>query len=157
MRPLVARFQLSYAAAWAETGRAGARKVSGTMHRVLASSVIVFGAICIAIALMHIAIGPACIPGSVPVNATMDSEDRFYATLFAGFGVALIWCGCNLAERRRTFGCLLIVFFAGGLARIVSILSAGPPATLFLFLGGLELALPPLLWFWLRKTYRVIT
>jgi hypothetical protein len=33
-----------------------------------------FGLVCVGIALTHIAFGPGSIPGSVPVNATMDSE-----------------------------------------------------------------------------------
>ena len=46
-----------------------------------------FGITAIFIASLHIVLGPSAIPGSIPVNATMDSEDRFYATLFAAYGV----------------------------------------------------------------------
>lgn len=46
---------------------------------------------------------------------------------------------------------LQAVFFAGGLARIVSCLSVGPPAPLFIVLGSLELVIPPLLWAVLRR------
>ena len=51
-----------------------------------------FGATVILIASAHVVWGPAAIPGSIPVNATMDSEDRFDATMFAAYGVALLWC-----------------------------------------------------------------
>lgn len=112
-----------------------------------------FGLVCIGIALMHIAFGPSSIPGSVPVNATMDSEDRFYATLFLGFGAALIWCSRDLEARGRTFLALQAVFFLGGVARLISWAQVGPPGPLFVILGALELALPPLLWLWLRKAY----
>ena len=124
------------------------------MRRLLAGFVALFGGVCCAIALAHIAIGPASIPGSVPVNATMDSEDRFYATLFLGFGAALIWCSRDLRARSGLFGALLLVFFAGGLARIVSAVAMGLPVPLFVFLGGVELVLPPLLWWWHRATLR---
>ena len=87
----------------------------------------------------------------MPVNAIMDSEDRFYATLFTGFGLALIWCSLRLAERRRVFLVLMAVFFFGGVARIVSVEAVGWPSGLFVFLGSLELILPPLFWFWVRK------
>ncbi|MEZ5694618.1 MAG: DUF4345 domain-containing protein [Altererythrobacter sp.] len=105
-----------------------------------------FGLVCCCIALSHIAIGPSVIPGSIPVNATMDSEDRFYATLFLGFGAAMIWCSRDLAARRGAFGALLLIFFLGGIARLVSWAAVGPPDALFIFLGALELILPPLLW-----------
>ena len=122
------------------------------MQRLLASFVLLFGAICCLIALAHIAIGPSAIPGSIPVNATMDSEDRFYATLFLGFGATMIWCSRDLGNRSQAFGALLLVFFLGGIARIVSALAVGPPSPLFIVLGGLELILPPLLWWWHRKS-----
>ncbi|HVR91182.1 MAG TPA: DUF4345 domain-containing protein [Novosphingobium sp.] len=112
-----------------------------------------FGAVCIVIALAHIVFGPAAIPGAVQVNATMDSEDRFYATLFLGFGAALIWAAQELAARRGVFLALLAVFFLGGIARILSWLAVGPPVPLFVFLGALELAMPPVLWAWHRRVH----
>lgn len=124
------------------------------MRSLLAGFVALFGAVCCAIALAHIALGPAAIPGSVPVNATMDSEDRFYATLFLGFGAALIWTSRDLVRRAGVLDALLLVFFAGGVARIVSWLAVGPPSPLFVFLGSLKLLLPPLLWAWRRAAFR---
>lgn len=105
-----------------------------------------FGLVCAAIALVHIAFGPASIPGSVPVNATMDSEDRFYATLFLGFGLAHVWAARDLAHRSGLVLAMQATFFVGGLARIVSVLAVGMPIPLFVFLGGLELVIPPLVW-----------
>ncbi|MEZ5894325.1 MAG: DUF4345 domain-containing protein [Parvularculaceae bacterium] len=124
------------------------------MRKLLSGFVMLFGAVCCAIALTHIVFGPSAIPGSVPVNATMDSEDRFYATLFLGFGAAMIWCGRDLASRGKTFGFLLAVFFLGGLARIVSALAVGLPNELFQFLGALELVMPPVLWLCWRRIFR---
>lgn len=57
-------------------------------RRILRWFLTLFGMVCAGIALAHIFVGPSAIPGSIPVNATMDSEDRFYATLFLGFGIA---------------------------------------------------------------------
>lgn len=111
-----------------------------------------FGIVCAAIGLTHIIFGPAAIPGGVVTNATMDSEDRFYATMFVGFGFALLWCARDLNGRANVFAALLGIFFAGGIARIVSLVMVGPPSNLFLFLGSLELILPPLLWFWHSAT-----
>ena len=118
--------------------------------KILSAFGMAFGAVCMTIALIHIAFGPASIPGSVPVNATMDSEDRFYATLFLGFGAAMIWTCRDLPARRTVFTVLMWVFFAGGLARLVSAAMVGMPGDLFLFLGGLELLIPPLCFLALR-------
>ncbi|MEI6640992.1 MAG: DUF4345 domain-containing protein [Novosphingobium sp.] len=119
------------------------------MKALLKGFVVLFGAVCMAIALVHIGYGPASIPGSVPVNATMDSEDRFYATLFLGFGAASIWCAQDLGTRAAMFRALMLVFFIGGIARLISAVQVGLPSPLFVFLGGLELAIPPIL-LWAR-------
>ena len=110
----------------------------------------VIGAISIAIALAHIAFGPAVIPGGDFSNATMDSEDRFYAAMFLGWGAAMIYCSANLRVHGNFFGALLSIFFLGGVARVISVLIVGLPNALFIFLGLLELILPPLLWHWHR-------
>lgn len=120
------------------------------MSAALRYFVAFFGIVCCIIALAHIMVGPDAIPGSVPVNATMDSEDRFYATLFLGFGAALVWASGDLAGRERIFGALLLVFFAGGLSRLVSLAVVGPPHPLFQVLTGVELLLPMILWWWHR-------
>jgi len=124
------------------------------MKALLKGFVLLFGAVCMVIALVHIGYGPASIPGSVPVNATMDSEDRFYATLFLGFGAANVWCAQNLGARGQVFRTLMLVFFLGGIARLISAMQVGLPSPLFVFLGSLELVIPPLLLWARAKAFR---
>lgn len=124
------------------------------MPRLLSALILVFGLVCCGIALAHILAGPAIIPGSVPVNATMDSEDRFYATMFLGYGAAMAWCARNLRERAGPFRFLLALFFLSGLARIVSAIAVGLPGDFFLAMGALELLLPPVFWAWHRAALR---
>jgi hypothetical protein len=124
------------------------------MQAFLKFFVAFFGAVCVLIGLAHIILGPAAIPGAIAVNATLDSEDRFYATLFVGFGAALIWCSRNLHERSRPFFWLLVVFFAGGVARLVSMAQAGLPHPLFQALTVVELVLPIVLWLLHRRAVR---
>lgn len=121
------------------------------MRKALETIVLLFGLTCIAIALIHIAIGPSAIPGSVPVNSAMDSEDRFYATLFLGFGAALVWCSRRMKRRGRIFGWLMLLFFLGGVARVISAIAVGLPGDFFIAMGVLELLLPPLLWSWHKR------
>ncbi len=123
-------------------------------QRLLRWFLILFGAVCTGIALVHIALGPSSIPGSVPVNAVMDSEDRFYASLFLGFGLAHIWAARDLATRAGLILALQLVFFVGGLARIISAIAVGMPGPFFTFLGALELTIPPLVWLGLRRIGR---
>jgi hypothetical protein len=64
-----------------------------------------------------------------------------------------MWCSLDLGARRRVFLALMATFFLGGIARIISITAVGWPSALFIFLGSLELVLPPLLWWWLSHAY----
>ncbi len=112
------------------------------MRKSLQVFLALFGVIAIAIAAIHIVFGPAAIPGSVPVNATMDSEDRFYATLFAAYGVALLWCVKDIERKSRFVYFLLATFFVAGLARIVSIAAVGLPDPFFIAMLVLELVIP---------------
>ena len=70
------------------------------MKKTFQGFLVFFGVTDILISLLHIVLGPSAIPGSVPVNATMDSEDRFYATLFTAYGAALLWCVKDVESKR---------------------------------------------------------
>ena len=112
------------------------------MKSVLQIFLVLFGLTAICIALAHIILGPASIPGSIPVNPTMDSEDRFYAVLFAAYGVAVIWCVREIESKSKFVYFLAITFFIGGVARLVSIAAVGLPNNLFIFLTVLEFLIP---------------
>jgi hypothetical protein len=73
--------------------------------------------------------------------------------LFLGFGAALIWCSRDLHGRARVFDALLVIFFIGGFARVISMLQVGLPHPLFTVLGVAELLLPPLLWWWRKRAF----
>lgn len=124
------------------------------MRRVLQGILIVGGIAAVLIALSHIALGPASIPGSVPVNATMDSEDRFYATLFLGFGLTLLWCVGSIERRSKVIRFLVALFFLGGCVRIISMMLVGPPNLFFQAMTAVELLLPPLIWLLLNRVER---
>jgi hypothetical protein len=112
------------------------------MIQVLRVLAFALGAACLLIGIGHVVVGPDIIRGGVPVNATMDSEDRFFGALFAAFGLAWLWCAADLAARRNVALCLSAAFFAGGLARLVSMVAAGWPDELYIALAGVELFLP---------------
>ena len=122
------------------------------MRKALKVLLALFGITAIFIAMLHIVFGPSSIPGAVPVNAAMDSEDRFYAVLFMAFGVALLWCIREVERKARLVYCLMATFLAGGIARLISIAAVGPPNRFFIAMTALELLLP-FVYVWLQ--YRV--
>ncbi|WP_158085612.1 DUF4345 domain-containing protein [Henriciella aquimarina] len=127
------------------------------MRTFLKGYAILFGAVCALIAIGHIVMGPSIIPGSIPVNASMDSEDRFYATLFLGYGIAMIWSGLDLERRGQLFGWLLLVFFVAGISRLISWALVGPPIGFFIVLTAIELLSPPVLWLLYRQAFSQAT
>jgi len=116
-----------------------------------------FGGTAILIASLHVVLGPSAIPGSIPVNATMDSEDRFYATLFAAYGVALLWCIGGIERRSTCVYFLAATLFVGGLARVVSMLAVGPPNSFFIAMTVLELVIPGFMVFMQSRISRAVS
>lgn len=122
------------------------------MRKVLQVSLGVLGSAAVVISLMHVALGPAAIPGSIPVNATMDSEDRFYATMFLAFGVALLSCVPRIERKAGRAYFLMTVFFLGGVARLISLFFVGPPHSFFILMTAIELTIPLMLAYLIHRT-----
>ena len=72
----------------------------------------------------------------------MDSEDRFYATLFLGYGFALLYCIKAIETHSELIYALAAVFFLGGIARLISIIQVGLPIPFFVLMMGFEFLLP---------------
>ena len=74
-------------------------------------------------------------------TASVDSEFRFYSVFWFAYG-ALLW---RTAGRLQTdlnlAGWLIALFAIGGAGRVISYVSYGPPAPLFLFLTWIEIIL----------------
>jgi hypothetical protein len=68
------------------------------MRLALKAILIVGGIAAVLIGVAHIALGSASIPGSLPVNVTMDSEDGFYAAIFWD----LVYRSCGAPDRSST-------------------------------------------------------
>ncbi|HEV2515301.1 MAG TPA: DUF4345 domain-containing protein [Devosia sp.] len=93
----------------------------------------------------HALSGTASIPGPI-WSADMDSELRFYAAIWGSYGVLLLLVAKNLERRLHWIPWLATVFFFGGVGRVISIFSIGPPHPFIIILTVIELAMP--LFFW---------
>jgi hypothetical protein len=109
------------------------------------------GGLAVLIGLSLIFFGTAFVPGAGTVSRTVDSEFRFYATLFVAYGGVLLWCLVGTAGQHRVIMVLAGVLFAGGLARLCSMLAVGLPHPFFMAMTLLELALPPVMILLLRR------
>ena len=111
------------------------------------------------IGALHLTIGPnadvalgANLPLSVIGDPVLDSQNRFFGISFTIYGVLFYLCATDLEKYEKVFYCLLAVFFAGGIARLVSLAVTGMPSIQILVLLGLELLIPPVLFVWYKAS-----
>lgn len=78
-------------------------------------------------------------------NPNADSELRFYSVFWIAYGLCLIRAARDLTSQMGQIPWLIGLFFAGGVARFVSFIAAGPPHPLFILLMVIELVLPVIL------------
>lgn len=114
--------------------------------------------IIVLIGLLHLILGlgadamlGAKITPAVMADPALDSQNRFYGVSFTIYGLLCYLCATNVAKYAAVLRCVLYVFFAAGLARLVSIAVRGLPTLPVLLLLTLELLAPPLLLWLLRK------
>jgi hypothetical protein len=121
------------------------------MKRVTEIWLIAFGFICAGIGLSHLLFGTSTIIGGGSVNATIDSDMRFYALLFAAYGLVFVWCAVDIAERGRVANVLGAIFFAGGLARLLAWTATGQPNWFYVVMIPVELIVPLVNWALIRQ------
>jgi hypothetical protein len=121
------------------------------MKRVTEIWLIAFGLICAGIGLAHLLFGTSTIIGGGSVNATIDSDMRFYALLFAAYGLVFVWCAVDIADRGRVANILGALFFAGGLARLLAWAATGQPNWFYVVMILVELIVPLVNWALIRR------
>ena len=113
------------------------------------------------VGVLHLALGVgadvllgANLPRQALSDAALDSQNRFYGVAFTLYGVLLFVSAGDLHKYATVLRCVLWVFFAAGLARLVSIAVHGVPPPLVVTLLVSELAMPPVLHLWLSRALR---
>lgn len=112
------------------------------MHPGLRHLAKVNGAACVGIGVVHLLAGTASVPGEGLADATVDSRERFYGAVFAGYGLTWVWAARQAPVDERPLRVLAGVFLAGGLGRVLSWKVEGRPHGFQLVLMAIELVLP---------------
>ena len=76
------------------------------------------------------------------VNATIGSELRFYALLFTAYGLTFVWCAADVGQRAPVVNALGVIFFVGGLARLLTWAVSGRPNWFYVVMIPVELLTP---------------
>ena len=87
--------------------------------------------------------------GHPPVIPTdLDSHFRYISGIFFAVGIAFATCVPHIERQGPRFRLLGALVVAGGLSRVLSMLSVGPPSAGHLFGFAMELGAVPLLMLW---------
>lgn len=86
--------------------------------------------------------GSGGMAGDSRATPNVESELRFYAVFWIGFGVLALYAARRPGRETALLKGLALFLFLGGLARIPAWIDSGRPDAQFLVLMGLELLLP---------------
>lgn len=99
------------------------------------------GLSCVAIGAYHLALGSASVPGAADANSTVDSRERFYSAIFAGYGWEWLRAARGPSPQRDAER-LAAVMAVGGVARVISLGHKGSPHWLQNVLTAVEFGFP---------------
>ncbi|MFI9510156.1 DUF4345 domain-containing protein [Nocardia sp. NPDC052566] len=118
------------------------------MSAVLKWLTMVMGVACVAIGILHLALGKNSVPDMDWSGVTADSQSRFYGAIFLGYGLAWLWAARQTPIPAVVIRWLAGIFLLGAVGRGISLAVYGWPHWFQIVLTGIEVVLPPI-WFWL--------
>jgi hypothetical protein len=119
--------------------------------RLLAFIVFLVGALHLVLGVRAEVLLGAKVSAAVIADPTLDSQGRFYGVSFAVYGVLLLLCASDVGRYAVALRWALWVFFAAGVARLVSVAIYGVPPPPVLVLLIIELVVPSALVWWLSR------
>lgn len=102
-----------------------------------------------------VAFGPSFVLGGAPVPVDLDSHFRFLSGIFLAVGVMFYASIPSIERKSMLFRVAASLVFAGGLARLISLLAVGAPSTAHLAGLLMELAVVPMLVLWQARVSRM--
>jgi len=102
--------------------------------------------------------GAAAVPGfEGTLDISVDNELRFFSVFWVAYGGLCIWVTNDFHQRGAFVPFIALVFFIGGLARLVSLVTQGEPSNILMGAMVLEWLLPVLIYFCYKKYMRLET
>ncbi|MCO1593956.1 DUF4345 domain-containing protein [Micromonospora sp. RHAY321] len=108
----------------------------------------ILASVAVASGLYGMLAGPTALPGSGPVDATVDSEYRFTNAFWLVAGVVVWWAIPRVQQATAVLRVALGAAFLGGLARLLAAAVSGWPHPIFLGALGVELVVVPTVLLW---------
>ncbi|MEU9808800.1 DUF4345 domain-containing protein [Mycobacterium sp. NPDC050853] len=114
------------------------------MDKALKYLAILTGVICLAIGLYHLIGGAETVIGGGDITASTDSQERFFAGLFAVYGATWIWVARQSPIPGVAIRFLAAGLLVGGLGRVASLIDRGQPHSFWIVMLAVEIAIPAL-------------
>ncbi|MCP5181502.1 MAG: DUF4345 family protein [Pseudomonadales bacterium] len=119
--------------------------------RLLAPVFFIVGALHVLMGLSAEVLLGAQLPQQILGDPALDSQNRFYGAAFTVYGVLFLFGAADFQRYRPIVLAAVWTFFAAGLARTAAAVMTGIPPFPVLLLWAIELILPPVLAWWLRR------
>jgi hypothetical protein len=91
---------------------------------------------------------PIYAPASLPANALLDSNLRFFGGVWLGLGLAVFWLIPSIDRQSVLFRVLWGMIFLGGIGRLLSMVFVGMPPIPFIAFTALEIIGAPVCVAW---------
>jgi hypothetical protein len=125
-----------------------------TGKRLLQAVVAILALIPVSAGVAGLLFGPAGFASQPSWPTDIDSHFRFLSAIFIAIG-GLFYASIPAIERKTTlFRLAALLVFAGGIGRLVSLLTVGAPSAPHLAGLGMELVVVPLLVLWQARIAR---
>lgn len=124
-------------------------------RRLLQLSVAAVALVALSVGGWSVVHGPFFLGGVPLIPTDLDSHFRFLSGIFVAIGLALATCIPEIERKGASFRLLGLLIVGGGLARLVSLATAGTPSRSHLFSLAMELGVVPLLMLWQARIARL--
>ena len=94
---------------------------------------------------------PLYVSLGMPRSPVLDSNLRFFAGVWIGLGIALLWLIPSIERQTTLFRAIWGAVFLGGIGRVLSVALAGLPPVPFIGFTALEVIGAPLFIYWQRQ------
>ena len=92
--------------------------------------------------------------GSETISAALDSQYRYLAGVYVAVGAMILWSAGDMRGRAMLLRFAMLGWFLGGLARGVSWMTVGEPASWQVSGMAIELVVPVVMWWWQARVLR---
>lgn len=92
--------------------------------------------------------------GGAEVAAALDNQYRYLAAVYVAVGLMILWSAGDIKDRTAVLRFAMLGWFLGGLARIISWMTVGEPASWQVSGMAIELIVPVVLVLWQERVIR---